>query len=84
MDNLEQASFADLAPPGPRHGEYLVPDGAEIARCASCEAEIVWTRTSGERPIPLSVATIQRRDEKRWALSHFSDCPQAKEWSRKK
>lgn len=83
MDDLEQASFADLAPAGPRRGEYLVPDGATVARCASCEAEIVWTHTAGERPIPLSIATIQRRDGQRWALSHFSDCPQGKEWSRK-
>ena len=46
MDDLQQASFADLAPPGPRRGEYLVPDGAAPARCASCDAQIVWTHTA--------------------------------------
>jgi hypothetical protein len=84
MDELEQTSFADLAPAGPRRGEYVIPDGGRVARCSSCNAQIVWTTTDDDRPIPLSLATVQARDDVRYALSHFVDCPHAKDWSRKK
>ena len=61
-----------------RPGEYRVPGGAQIERCRSCQAKIVWTLTSKNKPIPLSMATV-RTDAQgvRWALSHFADCPQA-------
>ena len=68
---------------GPRKGEYLLPEGATIERCKSCEAQIVWARTEADRPIPLSLATVQTRDGKKWLLSHFSDCPDSTGWSRK-
>jgi hypothetical protein len=84
MDDLEQMSFADLAPAGPRRSEYVIPDGGRLARCSSCNAQIVWTTTNDERPIPLSLATVQTRDGVRYALSHFTDCPDSEKWSRKK
>ena len=68
----------------PRPGEYRVPDRAPLSRCSSCHMPIVWTTTAGHKPIPLSVASL-RTDERgaRWALNHFSDCPNAKQHRRK-
>lgn len=63
-----------------RKGEYRVPSNEVITQCRSCQAEIIWTTTKGGKPIPLSVATV-RVDEQgaRWALNHFSDCPNARQ-----
>ncbi len=83
MSEPKQESFADLAAPGPRRGERPLPDGARIEHCRSCGADIVWARTEGEKAIPLSVATSQRRDGITYLLPHFVDCEHAKEWSKK-
>lgn len=82
MTDLEQAALP-LEVPGPRTGEYPMPDGARIEQCRSCSAQIVWARTPAGRAIPLSLATVQTRDGKQWLLSHFSDCPHGREWSNK-
>ena len=65
-------------PNEPRKGEYRVPDLAQLSQCRSCHAPILWTTTINRKPIPLSAATI-RTDAQgvRWAINHFSDCPQA-------
>ena len=73
----------DTPAPAPRRGEYLIPAAADLATCRSCGAAIVWVRTAAGRPMPLSVATTQERAGQRWALSHFSDCEQAKGWSKR-
>ena len=80
--DLSQAALP-FEVPSPRKGEYLLPEGATIERCRSCGAQIVWARTEADRPIPLSLATVQRRDGKTWLLSHFTDCEHAKEWSKR-
>lgn len=80
----EQTNFLDLAMPGPRRGERVLPAGARIDRCKSCDAQIVWTRTEDGRAMPLSLATAQTRDGVCYVLPHFADCPEAKEWSRKR
>ena len=61
-----------------RRGEYRVPDLSPLGQCRSCHAPILWTTTVNKKPIPLSAATI-RTDAHgvRWAVNHFSDCPQA-------
>jgi hypothetical protein len=82
MPDLEQSALP-LDLPGPRKGEYPLPDGARIEKCRSCGAEIVWARTDAGRAIPLSLATVQTRDEQQWLLSHFVDCPEAKGWKRR-
>lgn len=69
---------------GRRAGEYPIPDDARPARCRSCGRAIVWTRTEHMKPIPLSLATVEERDGQRFAIVHFYDCPDAKEWSRKR
>jgi hypothetical protein len=78
----EQTSFADLAS-GPRRGEYPLPTDGHIERCRSCDAQIVWTHTPAGRAIPLSLATVQTRDGETYCLSHFTDCPHGRAWSRK-
>ncbi len=68
---------------GARKGEYEMPIRVEPSRCKSCGAGIVWIETDRGKAMPLSVATIEERAGFRFALSHFSDCPEAKEWSGK-
>ncbi len=68
---------------GQRAGEYAIPPGARPVRCKSCDARIVWAITEGGHPIPLSLATVEERDGVRYALAHFADCPEAKQWSKK-
>ena len=66
-----------------RAGEYAIPPDAQVAHCRSCDAQIVWTRTEAGNAIPLSLKTVEERDGVRYALTHFSDCPQGKQWSRR-
>lgn len=80
----EQADFLGHVSNERRIGEYLLPAAGKIEHCRSCGAQIVWTRTPNSRAIPLSLATIQTREGKKYALSHFSDCPHAKDWSKQK
>jgi hypothetical protein len=68
---------------GARVGEYELPPHVQLGTCHSCQAPVVWTRTKKDRPVPLSVATIEERDGIRYALSHFADCPDAKKWSKR-
>ena len=64
--------------PNARLGEYIVPAGATVSHCRSCQTEIVWVKTGTGANMPLSLATV-RVDYygRRWALNHFSDCPNA-------
>lgn len=68
---------------GARVGEYEVPDNAQLQTCRSCGADMLWAQTPNGNSVPLSVASIETRDGKRYALSHFVDCPNAKEWRRR-
>jgi hypothetical protein len=68
----------DLPDSHARLGEYLIPLDARPTQCKSCQAAIVFTQTATGARIPLSLATIRLgADGKRYALSHFSDCPHA-------
>lgn len=77
----DQLNFLDQAPQGERKGEYVLPPG-QVEACRSCGAQIVWAHTPNGRAIPLSLATVQRRDGIAYCLSHFVDCPEAKDWSK--
>jgi hypothetical protein len=68
---------------GARQGEYEVPSVSTPMPCRSCGASIVWTMTLKGKAMPLSAATIEERNDLRYALPHFVDCPQAKDWSKK-
>jgi len=76
---LGQASFLDDVPV--RKGEHLVPEAADVERCRSCNAPVVWIRTRSGATMPLSLATVVWRGGQRYALAHFADCPDSKEWS---
>lgn len=80
--NEEQTDFLTGVQAAPRRGEYVIPDDARIEKCRSCQAQIVWIRTDKGRGMPLSLSTVQTRDGIRYALSHFRDCPDAKDWRR--
>lgn len=69
---------------GARPHEYALPPNAAVSRCGSCGAAMAWVKTPNGKAMPLSLATIEERDGVRYALPHFVDCPQAKEWSHKK
>lgn len=71
-----------------RPGEFIVPATSinsteplllNTARCRSCKAAVIWTVTEAGKNMPLSAATVEVRDGTLYALSHFSDCPNAKE-----
>lgn len=69
----------------PRGREFPVPAGVTESVCKSCQAAIIWTTNpdTGSN-VPLSVATIEERDGECWALSHYTDCPQASAWGKGK
>ena len=66
-----------------RAGEYKLPEGAVVMHCRSCGQACIWTKTVHGKMVLLSLATVEERDGIRYALVHFSDCPQAKKWSKK-
>lgn len=68
---------------GARKNEYEVPERHQLGECRSCHAAITWMKTPAGKAMPLSVASIETRDGVRYALPHFADCPEAKDWSRK-
>ena len=68
---------------GARPNEYPIPVAAALSRCGSCGAGMVWVKTAKGKAMPLSAATIEEREGVRYALPHFVDCPQAKEWSKR-
>ena len=68
---------------GARRGEYELPDDATPTTCRSCGTAMVWVKTTNSRALPLSLATVEERDGRKYALSHFADCPDAKEWSKR-
>jgi len=73
-----------LQPPQPlrpaRLGEYEVPNDAQPDYCHSCDAPIFWIRTLNNKFMPISVATLEQDlGGRRFGLSHFTDCPNAKQ-----
>jgi hypothetical protein len=48
------------------------------ALCRSCGAEIVWVKTPSNKNMP-----IIEPEEGMPAETHFADCPQGRDWSRK-
>jgi hypothetical protein len=81
MTSPEELPARDMF--GARPGEYVMPDNAFPTRCATCKAAIVFVRTTGGKMMPLALSTVETRDGVKYALSHFIDCPNSKEWSGK-
>lgn len=68
---------------GARPHEYPIGAYPHIAKCGSCGADMIWIKTKAGHAMPLSAKTIEERDGQRFALPHFIDCPDAKEWSKR-
>lgn len=68
---------------GARPHEYAIPASAALSVCGSCGAGMVWVRTAAGKAMPLSAATIETRDQVRYALPHWIDCEHAAEWKGK-
>jgi hypothetical protein len=56
-----------------------IDQNARIERCRSCGAAIWWGRTRAGKACPFDVIGLERT-----AQTHFSTCPQNREWSRKR
>lgn len=78
----EQLPERDLF--GARPHEYVLPNADRIVFCMSCGAPMCFVPTPNGKRMPLSLRTAEIRDGVTYALPHFVDCPQAKEWSAKK
>ncbi len=56
-----------------------------MARCKTCNAEIVWMKTSAGKNIPVDADSVERDDTGRYPsefdpdtmTTHFETCPQA-------
>jgi len=81
--STQQQSFLDDSAPDRRSHEYAVPATGQIVRCKSCSAQIVWAETPAGRAVPLALSTVQTRDGTQYAISHFRDCPDAKDWGQR-
>jgi hypothetical protein len=58
-----------------------------ITHCRSCHESIVWLRTEGGNAIPVNANTVNAHDEVfEWGrhVSHFSSCPHANEWRKRR
>lgn len=62
----------------PRRGEIEVTSADTHDVCKSCGAAILWHKFAAGHFIPLSIVTIEQDvSGRRFALSHFADCPNA-------
>jgi hypothetical protein len=55
-----------------------VDEHARIEYCRSCGAAVWWGRTAAGKPNPFDVV-----EGRRTAVTHFSTCPQARQWSKR-
>lgn len=57
-----------------------------VAHCRSCNAEIVWLKTSKDKPMPVDKATVKEGDthyDSTRHVSHFATCKDANKWRKK-
>lgn len=63
----------------PRKGEVEVTPADTHDTCKSCGAAILWHKFEHGPYLPLSIRTIEQdAGGRRFALSHFTDCPNAR------
>lgn len=68
-----------------RKGEIEVTAADTPDSCESCKAPILWHKIGTGRFLPLSVQTIEQdAGGRRFAITHFADCPNAAQHRRKK
>lgn len=66
-----------------RRVDFELPERPKIARCASCDARMVWVAMPSGRRMPLDFDTRIQREGKWWAESHFATCPAASDHRRR-
>jgi hypothetical protein len=55
-----------------------IDEDARIERCRSCQARVWWGKTAAGKSNPFDVV-----DGKRTAVTHFSTCRDARDWSKR-
>ena len=59
-----------------------------VGNCRNCGALIFWARTSNDKPIPLDLASVPKKDHGKLSLrysqveghvAHFVTCPKAEQ-----
>lgn len=57
-----------------------------IVRCRSCHARIIWLPTNNNKRMPIDADSVEPADTQYELrhVSHFSTCPQANEWRRRR
>jgi len=74
VDSMQRAEALGL----PRHGpEIAINPNARIVSCRSCGQAIWWGKTVNAKRNPYDVV-----DGQRTAISHFTTCPDARQWSK--
>jgi len=63
--------------------DFEIPPDAAMLRCRSCGAAIAWAKTKAGKQMPLDLATVEEREGKRYAESHFARCKDAAGWRKK-
>jgi hypothetical protein len=58
--------------------DVWIDPSARVEHCRSCGALIWWGKTAAGKSNPFDVV-----DGARTAVTHFSTCPQAREWSKR-
>lgn len=58
--------------------DFEVPEGSILETCSKCGAGMYRVRHPRTGNVmPLAASTIEVREGKRFAVSHFADCPHA-------
>jgi hypothetical protein len=66
----------------PQPGEFEIPAGAEVVKCRSCGASIVWGRTPKGASVPINVDQVRMVAGRGYGRTHFATCPDATGWRR--
>lgn len=68
---------------GARQRVFVRPADCWMGKCRSCGAPMAFVTTKQGKAMPLSLATIEEREGVRYALPHFIDCLDSKDWSKR-
>jgi len=63
-----------------------IPDRDDVTKCKKCGKAIIFLRSTGPKPVPVNAETVGLHDERYEAkkhVSHFADCPFAKDFRKR-
>ena len=63
----------------------------KIEHCRSCNAEIIWMKTSKGKTAPVNADSVDEEDRRdpntifdpKKHMNHFATCPQSKQWRKR-